>query len=355
MALVPRISANFRKNIFGTRFASKLNVNWQAEDFYERLGVKRDATQDEIKKRYHEIIKAYHPDRLPDKKEKEQGEKIMAAVNAAYDVLKDEKSRSQYDQQSSTSPFPFVQHQRPRPVFRESVSLSFSESVFGCKKNIKIDTTIPCKKCNGYGTKDGKQPKVCSVCKGAGIVTSGFFPFPCPSCSGRGFIINDPCMICRGAGEVLSPSMVTVNIPPGVDNGNVLNFSSPQGDVIVMFSVKEDPLMTRDGIDLHVTVPISIKTAILGGYVKVPTLKGIIKKRVSPGTQPNSTEKMTGAGITPEGSLYIHYRLLLPRSLDEKDRESLEKFDDKYMNSTNDMWNSNMKSFQARISPFQKK
>ena len=338
------------------RFSSqKLKVNWQAEDFYDRLGVKRDATPEEIKQRYHEIIKVYHPDRLRTKKEKENGEKIMAAVNAAYDVLKDEKSRAQYDQQSSTSPFPFVQHQKPRPIFRQEIRLSFSESVFGCHKTIHLDTTKPCTKCNGNGTRDGKPPPACSVCNGSGFVASSFLPFPCPACNGMGFVITHPCKTCHGTGDVPNPSKVTINVPPGVENGAVLNFSTPEGNVIVMFTVTDDPLLIRHGHDLHVTVPISVKTAILGGHVKVPTLKGIVNKRVLPGTQPNYVDIMNGEGATPYGNLYIHYKVFIPRSLSKKEKASIESIDDKYMRSENEKWDKNIKSFESRISPFKRK
>lgn len=332
---------------------AKPKVNWEADNFYERLGVKQTASADEIKKRYHEIVRAYHPDACKGDEEKANGEKIMAAVNAAYDTLKDEKKRREYDSVQAGGFGGFRGFNRPQQrapqVFREAVNLTFTESVFGCARILNLATTEPCKTCGGNGTADGKPPPVCVHCGGAGFIAQGFFPMPCPACGGAGFTIDRPCRACRGTAEIPKPTQLTVNIPPGVDNGSVINFATPFGHVIVMCRVREDPLFLREGDDLHVTVPISMKTAALGGTAKIPTLNGIVEKRVRPGTQPYDVERMTGAGIGGRGSLFIHYKVLIPRSTSRADRKAIEKLDDKYMKSTLDMWNSNLKAFEARV------
>ncbi|OHT07432.1 Chaperone protein DnaJ [Tritrichomonas foetus] len=378
MALLNHYPAITKASFF-TRAFAKVKVNWQAENFYDRLGVKKDATQDEIKKKYHEIAKSYHPDVLRDPEEKKEGEKIMSAVNAAYDILKDEKSRNQYDQQAAASPFPSGYgnnfnfnnfnfnnmnfnnmnfhgpgFNQAKQVFREMVHLTFEESIFGCSRIVNLDTTTACQKCNGNGTHDGKPPSICQHCGGQGVVLSGFFMAPCGICQGRGYTITKHCRQCQGSGRVPHPTKLSLKIPAGVENGSVLNFSSPEGSVLVICKVKEDPLLRRDGEDIHVTVPISVKTAILGGVVEIPTLKGVMKKKVLPGTQPNNVERMEGAGVTQRGSLFIHYKLILPKSLSRKDKKMFEGLDDKYMRAAEDMWNSNLNAFQERMKPFQK-
>lgn len=347
------ISSRFGTNFLRWFAKAKPQVNWEAKNLYDRLGVKHDASAGDIKKRYYELVRAYHPDTLHDPKEKQEGEKIMEAVNAAYDVLKDEKKRSEYDQQMSANPFhsfnPGARRSKPRPVFRETVTLSFLESVFGCSRSVNLPTTTECAKCHGNGTHDGKPPHICQYCHGAGIIASGFFPIPCPVCGGAGFVIEHPCRTCHGSGQVPKPTMVKLDVPSGVDDGSVISFSTPAGEVVVMCRVNEDPLFDRRGDDLHVTVPISLKTAVLGGTVRVPTLRGVVDKRVLPGTQPYDIERMAGAGVAGRGDLYIHYRVLIPRSVSKKDRKAFEKFQDKYMNAANDMWNSNLNAFEAKI------
>ncbi|KAH0784965.1 Chaperone protein DnaJ 1 [Histomonas meleagridis] len=343
-------------NFFFSRLFAKPKINWKADDYYERLGLKKTATHDEIKKRYYEIAKAYHPDVLHTPKEKEEGEKIMSAVNSAYDVLKDEKTRSEYDHRSSSSSFPFVRTTREHSpmVFRKAVTLNFMESVFGCSREITLPTTEPCSKCNGQGTSDGKPPILCQYCHGSGIVAEGFFPFPCPACSGKGYTIEKPCHNCKGTGQTPKPTKIKINVPPGVENGSIINFSTPNGQLIVACNVKDDSIFERNGNDLHITVPISMKTAALGGIVQIPTLKGIVNKKVRPGTQPLDVEKMNGAGIGGRGSLYIHYKVIIPRSLSFKEKKAIKSLSDKSMKSTNDMYTSTLNQFENNLKKYRK-
>jgi molecular chaperone DnaJ len=147
---------------------------------------------------------------------------------------------------------------------------------------------------------------------------------------------------------------MTLDIPAGVENGNMLRFSTEHGDVIIICQVSEDPLFTRDGNDLHVTVPISVKTALLGGIVKIPTLKGTVDKKVLPGTQPYDVERLNGGGVGGIGNLYIHYRLIIPRSLSKGDQELIRKTSDDGAKTTQDMWNANLTAFETRMIPYRK-
>lgn len=344
-------------NHFGLRLFAQPKVNWEAKNLYERLGVKPKSTQEEIKSKYYELAKTYHPDTIHDDKEKEQAEKVMAAINAAYDVLKDPKTRREYDDSLQNHPFPFMYREQEQPVqtFQQEVHLSFIESAFGCNRIIKLPTTKACNKCNGRGTEDGSLPEACPLCGGNGLVSQGFFMFPCPACNGKGYNIKNPCTQCQGTGNVPDPTSIEVKIPAGADEGSVLHVSTPKGRVSIFCHVKSDPLINRSGYDLHITVPISIKTAIMGGVVEIPTLNGVVSKKVLSGTQPYDIEVMNGAGIAGKGDLYIHYRVQIPRSLSFKDKRAIKNMDDiKYMKSTNDMWQSNLKAFQDRIKPFSK-
>jgi len=320
---------------------------WKSDNLYERIGIKPSATPEELKSRYHELVKAYHPDMIQDPKEKEEGQQIISAINEAYDILKDENKRREYDLQRTAGPNPFSP---PRVnVFRQAVHLSFLESVFGIPKPIKLDMTELCSKCHGNCTHDGNVPPTCQTCRGAGFIASGFLPMPCPVCGGRGFVVTNPCKKCGGIGQTPKPETIVINIPPGVEQGSVLNFDTPKGRVLVMCQVENDPLLTVSGNDIHITVPISLKTAMLGGSVKIPTLNGVVEKRVLPGTQPYDVERMTLSGNGGIRNLFIHYKVVIPRSLNPADKDKLRSFEENYMRPTNDMWNANLKDFERRL------
>ena len=343
----------FSKNEYNfLKFFSKPKVNWNSENLYERLGLKPTVTPEELKSKYHELVKAYHPDMIQDPKEKEESEKIISSINSAYDTLKDEQKRKQYDQQRTAGPYPFSPPNIN--IFRQAIHLTFLESIFGSQKTIKLDTTEICSKCNGNGTNDGKLPNTCHICHGSGFIPQGFFPIPCPGCGGRGFIINNPCNKCNGNGQTPKPSFIKLNIPSGVDQGSVLNFDVPQGRVILMCIVESDPMFSKDGRDLHITVPISIKTAMLGGKVKIPTLKGLLDKKVLPGTQPYDVEKLILNSPDGARNLYIHYRVHIPRSLNNEQKNLFEKIDEKFIKPINDLYNANLNDFERRLNEFKK-
>ena len=178
---------------------------------------------------------------------------------------------------------------------------------------------------------------------------------PCPQCGGRGVIINNPCKVCHGVGTTPSPRKLQLQVPKGVENGSVINFQTQFGIVMCMCTVDEDPLLKRDGNDLHITVPISVKTAMLGGKVAIPTLNGVVEKRVLPGTQPYDVERMHFNGAGPGGSLYIHYKVIIPRSLSRGDKKKLADIGEKYMKSTNDNWQHYISSFEKKLNEHKKK
>ena len=345
MALVPFSSSTI--NTFFARFFSKPNINWQSKDFYERLGLKPDAKSDEIKKRYSELVRAYHPDLLKEG-EKEEGQKIMESVNEAYDVLQDEKRRAEYDQERAGGPNIFGMKMRPshQMIYRQTVNLTFQESLFGCNKKITLNAQETCPKCHGNCTADGSPPTACQDCQGSGLFFSGLFPIPCPRCQGKGFTVQNPCKQCNGSGHIPKPIEVAVDFPAGVDRGSLINLQTQEGIFQILCNVKDDPIFYRDGYDLHIIVPISVKTAILGGMVDIPTLKGIQHKRVRPGTQPNDVETMVGGGIANRGDLFIHYKMIVPRSLSRKDKKILQNVSDSYMADNNMIWNSIINNFE---------
>jgi DnaJ-class molecular chaperone len=330
------------------RFLKKPKVNWQSPDMYERLGVKSDATIEEIKKKYHELVRAYHPDMIKDPKEKEEGQKIIASVNEAYEQLKDEGKRQEYDASRFTGNKSYYQtvFQQQQKIHRARVNLTFFESMFGANKEIVLEIDEMCPKCHGQCTDDNSQPEQCQVCQGNGVFLQGFMPIPCPQCGGRGVHIKNPCKSCGGQGTIPKPKNITIQTPKGIENGSVINFQSQFGIVMALFFVEEDPLLKRDGNDLHVTVPISVKTAMLGGKVLVPTLNGAVEKRVLPGTQPYDVERMT---MSNGATLYIHYKVIIPRSLSSDDKSKVKNMNEKYMNSTNDNWKSYIKAFEDRL------
>ena len=171
----------------------------------------------------------------------------------------------------------------------------------------------------------------CPLCNGQGMMIQGFIPLPCPQCGGRGFIVTNPCSNCHGQGTTSKPTKIKIPIPPGVQHGNVINFITNLGPIMVMCMVDEDPLLKRDGMDLHITVPISVKTALLGGSIRIPTLNGIVEKRILPGTQPYDIERLPGAGIAKQGDLYIHYKVIIPRVLSGSDRKKIQDLTEKYL------------------------
>ncbi len=355
-----------------------------SQDFYSILGVARSASADEIKKAYRKLAVKYHPDKNPDNKEAEEKFK---EISAAYEVLGDADKRARYDQVGHDAftrkggggfggaggfdPFDiFAQafggggggggifdsffggggsgRSRTGPAqgndLRYDMELTFDEAVFGAEKSITINRATNCSRCNGDGCEPGTSKRTCHSCGGSGYVSvsQGFFSVrqPCPSCSGSGQVIERPCRECRGNGTVNKSHTVKINVPAGVDTGSRMRVTGegeaglrggPPGDLYIVMHVRDHDLFERDGEDVHCEVPISFTIAALGGEVEVPTISGVSKIKIAPGTQTGSRLRLKGKGIPSvrgrgRGDHFIHLKVEVPRNLSESQREALQKF-----------------------------
>ena len=303
------------------------------QDYYETLGVARNAGGDELKKAYRRLAMKYHPDRNPDSVE--AVEKFKEAKEA-YDVLSDGRKRSAYDQfghagvdtsvagaggHGGSAGFRDIFDEVFGDIFggrgqgervyrgadlRYGLALTLKRAVNGATANIEVPKSVACDVCSGSGAKPGTTPITCTTCQGAGQVRvqQGFFSIQqtCPRCRGNGTIISNPCENCRGEGHVREVKKLSVKVPPGVDNGDRIRLSGegeagerggPPGDLYVEISVHEHPIFTRDGTHLYCEVPISFTTATLGGELGVPTLNGRVNLRVPAETQTGKTVSIT--------------------------------------------------------------
>ena len=329
----------------------------EKRDYYEVLGVNKNATQDEIKAEYRKKAKKYHPDLNPGDKEAEEKFK---EVNEAYEVLSDKDKRARYDQfgmagvdpsygAGSTygtgdfgvdlgdlfnsffggggSPFGGFDtgssYTRRRTAnspqrgsdIRARLNLNFFEAVKGCKKTIEIAVNETCTTCNGSGAQPGSDVKECSACRGTGYVTvqqNGIFGAmmqttrPCSVCGGTGKVIEKPCTKCHGAGTNRQKKKLEINIPAGIDDeqslqirgkGNAGKNGGPAGDVVVTVNVKPDDLFNRNRYDVYVTLPLTFTEAALGCEINVPTIDGKVSLKIPEGTQTGKVFRLRGKGI----------------------------------------------------------
>ncbi|CAH1416025.1 unnamed protein product [Lactuca virosa] len=350
------------RSIHGTsaRMASK--------DYYDTLGVNKNATASEIKKAYYGLAKKWHPDANKDDPE---AETRFQEVSKAYEVLKDEEKRAQYDQlghetfEASASggagpdaghwrnPFqdlgdifgfgPFARNFTGKDV-KVSLELSFMEAVQGCTKNVVFQTELPCETCGGSGVPPGTKPETCRRCKGAGMTFSQTGPFriqvTCTQCGGSGKYVKNLCKSCNGQRVVRGPKSVKLNIMPGVDTNEELRMSrsggadpdgNQPGDLYVVIKVREDPVFRREGPNIHVDALLNITQAVLGGTIQVPTLTGDVVLKVRAGTQPGQKVVLKGKGIKTRnsysyGDQYVHFNISIPTNLSERQRELIEEF-----------------------------
>ena len=351
-------------------------------DYYEVLGVKKSASDDEIKKAYRKLAMKFHPDRvstLPEA-EKKKSEESFKELQEAYAVLSDAQKKQMYDQfghagvggnSASGGPQGFSGggfedifeafgdifgggktrgggrsgSMRGNDLeFRMDVSLS--ESAFGCEKPITFQRTEKCGTCAGSGAKKGSQAITCTTCAGKGQVrfAQGFFSVQqtCPDCHGSGKRIKDPCPDCRGVGLVQERRTINVNVPAGIDNNSTLRLTGegeaglnggPNGDLYVHIQIKAHKFFTRQGKDLHCEIPVSFITAALGGEVNVPTLEGkTVQLKVPEGTQSNSVLRVREKGIKSlrglgYGDLYCHIFVETPVKLTDKQKDILRQFE----------------------------
>lgn len=341
------------------------------QDYYDVLGVQRDADEAEIKKAYKRCAMKYHPDRNPDNKEAEDKFKEVAE---AYEVLSDEQKRAAYDRMGHAA---FEQGgaagaggfgganfgdifgdvfgdifgggarqrggaQRGSDL-KYTLTMDLEQAVKGTTTKIKVPTLVACKPCSGSGAKPGSKPVPCKTCAGAGQVRmqQGFFSVQqtCPTCRGRGTVISDPCTACRGQGRVEEEKVLSVKVPAGVDNGDRIRLSGegeaglaggPTGDLYVQVAVRPHRIFERDGAHLYCEVPISIIDAALGGELEVPTLDGKVMLKVPEGTQTGKSFRLRGKGVVPirggaAGDLVCRVVVETPVNLSKHQRELMKQ------------------------------
>lgn len=352
----------------------------EKRDYYEVLGVSRNADASEIKKAYRKLAIQYHPDKNPGNKEAE--EKFKEAAEA-YDVLGNEEKRRRYDQfghaglgggaggfggggmsmddifsqfgdifGSFTGFGGFGGGRHARHVnrgtnLRVKVKLTLEEIATGVEKKIKVKKYVADTHCNGTGAKDGKSFSTCSACHGTGQVTRVQNTIlgqmqttsTCPSCGGEGKIINEKCAHCNGEGVILSEEVITLNIPAGVGDGmqlsipgkgNAARRGGVNGDLIVLVEEQGHEQLVRDGNDLLYNAFVSFPDAVLGSSVEIPTLEGKVKVKVDAGTQPGKILRLRGKGLPDingygKGDLLVKINVWIPKNLSKDDKKMMEK------------------------------
>lgn len=353
-----------------------------AKNYYEILGVSKTASQDELKKAYRKLAMQYHPDKNAGNKEAEEKFK---EISHAYDILSDEQKRAAYDRYghdafnqggmggasggAGMGGFDFssgfadifedlfgmgggrsrggeAQSAARGSDLRYNLSVTLEEAFSGKSETIKITTAASCDTCHGSGGASGSKPVTCTTCSGSGRVraTQGFFTVErtCTSCGGMGKTIKDPCKTCAGSGRVRKEKTLSVNIPPGVEEGTRIRLSGegevgirggPTGDLYIFVSVKQHPLFIRDAADIHCNIPIKMTTATLGGSIEVPTIDGArVKVTIPEGTQHGHQMRLRGKGMSilragSRGDMYIHTLVETPIRLSKKQKELLKEFD----------------------------
>ena len=355
-------------------------------DYYEALGVPRDASEQDLKSAFRRLAKDHHPDRNPGDA---AAEHKFKEINEAYEALKDPQKRAAYDQfghaafeqgggrggagagfgpdfASSMSDIfddlfgDFMgqrrggaQGGRQRTSGRErgsdlryNLEITLPEAFTGKTAQVRIPTSIGCETCGGTGAKPGTKPKACQTCGGHGKVraSQGFFTIErtCPSCQGRGEVIDDPCTPCAGTGRVTKEKTLSVNIPAGVEDGTRIRLAGegesglrggPAGDLYIFLAIKPHAFFQRDGADIFCRVPISMVTASLGGQVDVPTVDGqMTRVKVPEGTETAKQFRLKGKGMPVlrskvTGDMYIQVDVETPKNLSRRQRELLEEFE----------------------------
>lgn len=348
-----------------------------AQDYYEILGVSRDADIKAIKKAYKSLAMKYHPDRNPGNAESEAKFK---EINEAYSVLSDSEKRSQYDQFGHAAfenggfggqgggfedmfggggfggfsdifsdLFGGGRRQKRGPTPGEDlqyqVSITLEEAATGVSKEIKIQTKVTCKSCDGSGAEAGSKVETCPTCHGNGTVRTQNGPFiserECPTCRGTGKKIDKKCKACKGNGTVLKEKELSIKIPAGVDSGNQLRLrgegnagevGAPNGDLYILIHVQDHPIFNRDGYNIYCDLPVSFATAALGAKIDAPTLTGKIEVTIPAETQTGRILRVAGKGIahhkTQVGDLLLRIVVTTPVKLNEEQKDLLRKLDE---------------------------
>ena len=356
-------------------------------DYYEVLGVPKDADEAALKKAYRVLAKKYHPDANPGDKE---AEAKFKEASEAYSVLSDPEKRKKYDQfghaafeggaggaggyggfdfngadmgdifgdifgdffgggrsaygRSSNGPMRGAN-------LRTGVRITFEEAIFGCEKEIELTLKDECPKCHGTGAKPGTSPVTCPKCNGKGKIVytqQSFFGQvqnvqTCPDCRGTGKIVKEKCPDCYGTGYISSKKKIQVKIPAGIDNGQSIRIAGKgepgtnggeRGDLLVEVTVSRSPVFMRQETSIFSTVPISFATAALGGPIKIKTVDGEVEYEVKPGTQTDTKVRLRGKGVPSlrnkniRGDHYVTLVVTVPEKLTEEQKEALKRFDD---------------------------
>ena len=341
-------------------------------DYYEVLGVAKDAGEEALKKAYRKLAMKYHPDRNPGD---QAAEAQFKEISEAYEVLTDDRKRAVYDQYGheglsrgggagggfgGAGGFADIFGDVFSDIFgggggggrggprrgadlRYMMELSLEQAVFGSTETIRIPSWDECESCHGHGTADGKKAPACQTCRGSGQVRvqQGFFVLQqtCPQCRGRGTQVVDACKSCRGAGKVRREKTLEVKVPAGVDTGDRIRLNgegergdagAPSGDLYVQITVKPHEIFERDTNDLHCTVPISVVTAALGGKINVPTLEGNVEIEVPEGAQSGKQFRLRGRGVrsvrtSGPGDLFCTVLVETPVKLNKQQKELLRQ------------------------------
>jgi molecular chaperone DnaJ len=366
-------------------------------DYYEVLGVSRDADEDAIKKAYRRLAMKHHPDRNPDKGAEEK----FKEAKEAYEVLSDAEKRASYDRyghagvsnSAAGAGFAgagfggfaeafgdifgdiFGQNRNSRSSvyrgadLRYNLEITLEHAARGTETKIRIPTWDTCEPCAGTGAKPGSKPVTCSTCHGNGQVRmqQGIFSIQqtCPRCHGTGKIIPDPCPSCQGAGRVKKQKTLSVKIPAGVDEGDRIRLAGegeagmnggPPGDLYVQIAVKPHAVFQRDGDDLHCEMPVMFTTAALGGELSVPTLEGSATLRIPAETQTGKIFRLRGKGIKGvrsqvQGDLLCHLVIETPVHLTERQEELLREFET-LSAKDRDRHNPRAKSWMDKVKEF---
>ena len=349
-------------------------------DYYEVLGLDRNASDEDIKKAYRTMAKQYHPDLHPGDKE---AEAKFKEVNEAYATLSDSQKKARYDQFGHEDPmagggggasyggagfedlgdifssffggdlFGGGRQRRNGPQqgndLEYELRITFEEAAFGARKDITITREALCDECGGTGAKKGTSPETCPDCQGRGqVVSYQNTPLgriqtqrPCSRCGGKGKIIKESCTHCAGRGRVRKNPKITINVPAGIDNGQRINLrgegepginGGPSGDLYVRIAVTPHRLFKRDGYNLMLEIPITFPQATLGASIEVPSLEGKINYDIPEGTQTGTIFRLRNKGIQvlnskSRGDLFITVKVEIPRSLNSQQKKLLRDFD----------------------------
>jgi molecular chaperone DnaJ len=376
-------------------------------DYYDILGVPKNATEDDIKKAYRKLAMKHHPDRNQGEgDDAKKSEEKFKEAKEAYEMLSDAQKRAAYDQHGHAGVDPNMGRGGPgqegfggfaeafgdifgdifggggaggrrggagggQQVYRGSdlsyaMEITLEEAAGGKETQIRIPTWDSCEVCHGTGAKPGTSPKTCPTCNGAGTVhlRQGFFSIQqaCPTCHGSGKIIPEPCTACNGAGKIKSQKTLEVKIPAGINegmrirsagNGEPGTNGGPAGDLYIEIRIKAHEIFERDGDDLHCTVPVGLTTVTLGGAIEVPTLGAKAEIELPEGTQHGKTFRLRGKGIkgirsSYPGDLYCHISVETPVKLTEHQRKLLKELDESFRKS-GDRHSPNSKSWTDRV------